>query len=125
MYDRIVRVKRTKLFFVETIIGLGILFAINYFFIPDRPAFEGISPNPLWIVILAISARYGRNGALFSSLAASALFMAHYTVVYGFDIFYEDWWLLRFPFLFFLIGFFDRRSQNCVQSKRRLLNFPR
>lgn len=105
MIDRIVRTKRSKLFIVETILGLLILLGINVIFIPGKPAFEGVTPNPLWIIVLAISARYGRNGALFSSILTSLLFVGYNIAAYSIDVFYEDLWLLRFPFFFILVGF--------------------
>lgn len=105
MFDRIVKTKRTKLFFLETILLLGILTGINIIFWPHNPAFEGFSPNPLWAVVLLISARYGRYGALFAGLMTALQFIGYYVFIYGIEAFYEDLWLLRFPFLFILIAF--------------------
>lgn len=105
MYDRIIRIKRSRLYIVETIIAVAILAAINLIFLPNRPAYEGINPNPLWIVILAMAGRYGRMGAMFASALVTAFFFANYLGVRGIDAFYDNPWILRFPFLFILVGF--------------------
>jgi hypothetical protein len=105
MYDRIVRIKRSRLYIVETLVAIAILAAINLIFLPDRPAYEGISPNPLWIVVLAMAGRYGRMGALFASALVTVFFFADYLALRGIDAFYDDPWILRFPFLFILVGF--------------------
>lgn len=105
MYDRIVRIKRSRLYIVETLIAVAILVAINLILLPDRPAYEGISPNPLWIVILAMAGRYGRMGAIFASALVTVFFFASYLAMRGIDAFYDDPWILRFPFLFILVGF--------------------
>jgi len=105
MYDRIIRIKRSRLYIVETIIAVAILIAVNLIFLPDRPAYEGITPNPLWIVVLAMAGRYGRMGALFSSALVTVFFFANYLALRGIDAFYDDPWILRFPFLFILVGF--------------------
>lgn len=105
MYEQIIKTKRTKLYLVETILALAVALAINVFLMPNRPAFEGVDPNPLWIVVIGIAARYGRNGAIFAGVMTSLLFFGHYTFVYGTNVFLDDLWLLRFPFLFMLVGF--------------------
>ncbi|MFA4873960.1 MAG: hypothetical protein WC690_01315, partial [bacterium] len=105
MYERIVRISRTKFFIHETIVGLALLVAINLFFLPGKPAFEGVDPNPIWIIVLAISVRYGRNGAIFAGIASAAVFLGHYILLLGMDAIYDDLWLLRFPILFILVGF--------------------
>ncbi|MFH1873888.1 MAG: GAF domain-containing protein [Pseudomonadota bacterium] len=105
MYDRLVKIQRTKLYFIETVIMIMVLFGTNLLFLPDKPAFEGINPNPYWIVVLAIAARYGRHGAIFSSVATSLIFIAHYAYFYGFGFFYDTPWILLHPFLFIQVGF--------------------
>lgn len=105
MYENIIKTKRTKLYLVETTLALAIALAINVFLMPNRPAFEGVEPNPLWIVVIGIAARYGRNGAIFAGVMTSLLFFGHYTYVYGTNVFMDDLWLLRYPFLFMLVGF--------------------
>lgn len=105
MYDRIVEAKRSNFFFVETIFVLTLLLAINTIFFPNLPAFKGIDPNPLWIVVIMIPARYGRNAGLFASTMASAFFLSFYAAKFGIDIFFEEPMMLRYPFLFFLVGF--------------------
>jgi len=105
MYDKIVNIQRTKLFYLETGLFLVALLLINVIFFPQLPAFKNISPNPLWLVVLLIPARYGRIGALFSGAMTAAVFIGSYWFFYGIDIFFDDPWLLRFPFLFILVGF--------------------
>jgi hypothetical protein len=105
MYDRIVTTRRSNLFVVETILALLVLFAIDLFFFPSKPAFQNVNPNPLWLLILLIPARYGRNAGLFCSTIVSAYFFVAYMAQFGLDIFFEEPLLFRYPFLFFLIGF--------------------
>ena len=105
MYDRIVKVARTNFFIPETIVGLGVLVAINAVFLPSKPAFAGINPHPFWIIVLAISLRYGRGGALFAGIAAATVFVAHILLLGGVDALYDDLWILRYPILFILVGF--------------------
>ncbi len=105
MYDRLVKIKRTKFYFIETIIMVAMLLATNVFFLTSQPAFENINPNPYWIVVLAIAARYGRHGALFSSVIVSTVFIVHYAFFYGVGYFYDNPWVLLHPFLFIQVGF--------------------
>ncbi len=105
MYDRIVKIRRTRYYLIETIAGLAILALINVVFFPDRPAFDGIQPNPYWIIVLAMAARYGRNGGLLASVLTSLVFVTHYLWFGGIEVFYDDLWLLRYPFFFILVGF--------------------
>lgn len=105
MFDRIITVKRTRYYWVETVAGLAVLVIINALFFPKSPGYLGIDPNPLWIVVIGIAARYGRNGALFAGIASAVVFASYLISFGGMDIFYDDLWLLRFPFLFILVGF--------------------
>jgi hypothetical protein len=52
-----------------------------------------------------MAARYGRNAAIFSAAMTSAVFLGYHLIAGGIDTFYDDMWLLRFPFLFLIIGF--------------------
>lgn len=105
MFDRIVLVQRTRFYIPETIAALAALVAINLIFVPNSPAFIGVSPNPFWIVVLAIPLRYGRSGALFSGIAAALVFLGLYIPLVGRYGLYDDLWVLRFPILFVLVGF--------------------
>lgn len=105
MYDRIVRIERTKMFIPEIAIGVAILLAINIILLSDKPGFEGISPNPYWIIVIAIAARYGRIGGTLAGIATALVFAGHHYVAEGMDVFYDNPWILRFPFFFILIGF--------------------
>lgn len=105
MRDSIAGIKRTNYYIPETVIALAILVAINVFFFPDRPSFEGVIPNPFWIIVLAIPIRYGRRAALFSGLLSAAVFLAYYVIQGGIDAIYDDLWMLRFPFIYVLVSF--------------------
>lgn len=105
MYERIVSIRRTHYFFYETAISLALLVAINLIFLPGKPAFQGVNPSPYWIIILAISTRYGRSGALFAGSLTAAVFLAQHIALGGMDAIYDDLWILRYPILFILIGF--------------------
>lgn len=96
---------RARSYILETVVGLMVLIAFNALILPRRPAFEGINPNPLWIIVLAIAARYARSGALFAGVLTSAAFLGYVVVAGGFDALYDDLWILRYPFLFILVGF--------------------
>ena len=123
MLDRIVIIKQSRLFIAETILGIMVLLAINVIFFPMRPFFDGIYPNPYWAIILAISARYGRNGAIFASIACSVVCIAHYVISFqGIDVLYDDPWLLRFPFLFFLVGFLVGELKNSFLLREDFLS---
>ncbi len=105
MYERIVRIGRTNYFIYETLVGLVLLLTINLVLLPGKPAFEGVNPNPLWIIVLAIPIRYGRRGAIFAGIASAAVFLSQYIWMRGLDAIYDDLWILRFPIMFVLIGF--------------------
>ncbi len=105
MFERIVKIKRTTYYVPETIVGIAVLVLLNVIVWPANPAYVGIDPNPYWIIVLAIAARYGRNGALFAGTLSAIVFLLHNIAVGGLDVFYDDLWLLRFPFLFILVGF--------------------
>lgn len=105
MFDRIVAVQRTRLYPLETLFALTVLIAVNIQWFPLQPGFVGIEPNPYWIVVLAMAARYGRPGALFAGVFSSAVFATHIVLVGGIDAFADDLWLVRFPFLFLFVGF--------------------
>ncbi len=105
MYDRLVSVTRTRSYFLETVIGIVVIAAVNLAVAPRDPAFTSVNPNPYWIVVIAIAARYGRNGALFAGILTAVMFIAHHVLLGGFDAIYDDMWLLRFPFFFVLVGF--------------------
>lgn len=105
MRNHLTLVTRTKYYFLETVIALAVLVLFNALVMPDRPAYEGIDPNPFWIVVLAIPIRYGRKGALFSGILSAAVFLNSYLAAGKFDAIYDDMWLLRFPFLFILVSF--------------------
>ncbi|MBU0504937.1 hypothetical protein KJ708_02995 [bacterium] len=105
MYERLVKIKRTRFFYFETFVGLLGLILFNVFLFPEHPAFVDITPHPYWIIVIGIAARYGRGGALLASILAALTFLVYLFITQGLDYFYDNVWILRFPFLFFLIGF--------------------
>lgn len=102
---RVTGVFRERSYIPEAVVGLAALVAFNALVLPHRPAFEGVDPNPFWIVVVAIAARYARSGALFAGVLTSAVFLGYLIASGGIDALYDDLWLLRFPFLFVLVGF--------------------
>lgn len=105
MFDRLVRIKRTNYYTFETAIAIAVLIAINKIYAAKYPSFLGIDPNPYWLVVLAMAARYGRKGAIFSGILTAIAFCVGLFISGGFDVFYDDMWVLRYPLLFMLVGF--------------------
>src|SRR5581483_2761586 len=62
--------------YLETIIGLGLIVAINLlFFRTDNWGFFDANPHPFWLVILPIAVRYGALPAYTAGLLAAALYI--------------------------------------------------
>ena len=59
----------------ETLGLIGVMAMLNMGFMPGHPGFLGIRPNPLWIVILLVTGRYGFRAGLLSSVTAAATYM--------------------------------------------------
>ncbi len=90
--------------YLEAVIFIAILSAIDFYFFPDNAGFRGASFNPLWIPVILISGRYGTAPAIFTGLLCS--FYYYYTTnlenfFFGeFSLSSSDK-LLMFCFLFF------------------------
>ncbi len=52
----------------EVLLLLGVLSVINLGVMPAQPGFFGISPNPIFAVILLMAARYGFRAGIFSAV---------------------------------------------------------
>ena len=51
--------KSQPLAYVEMVAGLGALAALNLIFFRDDLGFSNVNPNPIWLVIVFVAARYG------------------------------------------------------------------
>ena len=60
----------------ETILLVCAMSVLNLAFVPSRPGFVGVEPNPLWAVVLLMATRYGFRAGLFSALLCAAAYMA-------------------------------------------------
>lgn len=62
--------------YVEIVIGLGLIVAINLlFFRTDNWGFFDANPHPFWLIILPIAVRYGALPAYTAGLLAAALYI--------------------------------------------------
>lgn len=128
MNDKILFMKRTKCFYAETLVCIVVFILANIIMWPSNPAFLGVDPHPYWIVVLAMAIRYGRPGALFSSLVCSTVFVGWLAGTFGIWIFIDNPLFLRFPFLFALAGFligevksgFNVREEMVLQKVQEL-----
>jgi hypothetical protein len=59
----------------ETLVLVGVMAVLNLAFLPGRPGFLGIEPNPFWAPILLMLVRYGFRAGLLSSLVCAATYM--------------------------------------------------
>lgn len=87
----------------EIPILFGILYGMNWLFIPEAPAFIGISPHPYWIAILIFGFRYGIFAGLVSGLLAAGLYLLiawNYVERYVF----EDITFYLLPIFFITVG---------------------
>lgn len=67
-----VKIKKSE--FVEGLLGLAVIVAINLIWFRGNPGFIGVHPHPYWAVVLPLAARYGfRAGLWTGSLAGLAL----------------------------------------------------
>ncbi len=112
---------RQYYFFLEALLGFGILVILNATFWPDQPAFLGVHPHPYWTVILLIASRYGTLQGLLGGGLAAALFI-YFTASAG----KADFAGVHFPhgpytlpFLFMLVGGLLGEIRN-VYKKRYL-----
>jgi hypothetical protein len=92
----------------ETILLVGVMSIINLAFMPARPGFLGIEPNPFWAVILLMVTRYGFRAGLLSALLCSIAYMALLTARVSDEVIaFRDlmsWQYARPAVLFILVG---------------------
>jgi hypothetical protein len=62
---------RVHAYIGEVLLLIGILAVVNLGLIPSNPGFHGISPNPLFAVILLMAARYGFRAGMFSAVVSA------------------------------------------------------
>jgi len=65
-----------KKYIILEILGfIGLLMTINLLWFRDDLGFYKFNPNPLWLVIIFTSARYGANWGMLSSLLVGAIYL--------------------------------------------------
>ncbi len=57
----------------EAVVLVGALAVVNLVWLPGRPGFDGLEPNPFWAPVLLLAARYGFRAALLTALLASGV----------------------------------------------------
>lgn len=97
---------RRYYFIFETLIGFGLLLAIDVMFVDSSVAFEGVHPHPYWIVVVLMAARYGTWQGVFAGGTAALLFVGLLaswgTVDFAVHTFPHG--PFKYPFLFILTG---------------------
>ncbi len=61
--------------FLEGLLALAVLMAINFFWFSDNLGFLKINPHPYWIVIIPIASRYGFKAGFVTAIMASIALM--------------------------------------------------
>ena len=59
----------------ETLLLTGVMVVINLAFLPGKPGFLGVEPNPFWVPVLLMAARYGFRAGLLSSLICAGTYL--------------------------------------------------
>jgi len=97
---------RRYYFIFETLIGFGVLLLIDFMFVENSVAFDGVHPHPYWIVVVLMAARYGTWQGVFAGGTAALLFvglLAKWGTV-DFSIYTFPHGPFKYPFLFILTG---------------------
>jgi len=114
--------KNKYTFLLEILIGASIILFINFMFFNNNIGFEGVSPNPYWIIVIFIAVRYGS----FPGLAAGILCALALLGSIGYDLFQflepgKKFELSMIPYkqvqlsvLFILIGFLVGEERSRV-----------
>lgn len=65
-----------KKYIILEILGfIGLLMAVNLLWFGDDLGFHKFNPNPLWLVIIFVSARYGANWGILSSVLVGLIYL--------------------------------------------------
>lgn len=60
----------------ESVGLIGVMSVLNLAYMPAQPGFLGIEPNPFWVPVLLMAARYGFRASLLASILAAASYFA-------------------------------------------------
>ena len=92
--------------YVEILLGLGALVAVNSIFFPNRPGFVGVDPHPYWAVIVLVAARYGSPAGYVAGGLSALLYLAAVALAAGSvsGVDFLDPRTVLEPVLFFLAG---------------------
>ena len=89
----------------ETLVTITVLFAINYFLLPDDIGFLKVNPHPYWLPILFMASYYGVRRGFLSAVIFSTIYISLY---YFYNIkAIETLWsfkVLGQPSLFIIVG---------------------
>ena len=95
---------KKKYILLEILGFIGLLMAINLLWFRDDPGFHGFNPNPLWLVIILASARYGANWGLLSSLLVGIIYLVTPVEGEGMPLAGKLPMVASFLFIGFLLG---------------------
>ncbi len=92
--------------YVEMVVGLGILVALNLLFFRNDLGFRNVDPHPFWLVVIPIAARYGAKPGYAVGALAALLYLALLALREGslFAVDISDVQLIINPVLFLLVG---------------------
>ena len=94
---------KSKSYLYEVPICFLIFYGINVIFLPEIPAYIGISPHPFWLGILLFSFRYGTYPGVLSGIIAAAIYLAQ-NFFEGERYLFEDLGFYLLPSLFIVCG---------------------
>ena len=92
--------------YVETIVGLSALTAVDWSLFQGDPTFGGANPNPFWLVVVLIAVRYGALPGYFAGFMSALVYLT-LAVLRGGLAFLEgplSMQVLLDPVLFLLVG---------------------
>ncbi|NOZ01768.1 MAG: diguanylate cyclase [Deltaproteobacteria bacterium] len=60
--------------FMEAILGIALLVAVNYFWFPDDPGFLKVSPHPFLFITILIASRYGTFDGFMTGITCAFIY---------------------------------------------------
>jgi len=110
-------------FLLEILIGVCLLLFINWIWVGENLGFAGVSPNPYWIVVIFIAARYGSLQGFSAGVICSLALLG--SVSYGMfaggevDLGLLPYKVIQLCALFVLVGFLSFLVIYMFQVKNR------
>jgi len=89
----------------ELIIAYAILIGINYLFYTDDIGFHNLKLNPIWLIILLFSAKYGTTYGVLSAIIGSFYYLNTNFSAFFIDIFYlPDYNRINYVVFFLIVS---------------------